>query len=395
MVYDVSGEYDGSAVVWPFPSVIPDVPSHALVATAVAAAAAEVRAGELVEVTPPTDRGVKFTIHGASITVFAPIEEVADQVASEFFPDFCILTDRGLERFEDFGRVRFYENFYRGPNGINLKTGFGFGPNHVSIELKGESFEVHGVTPFARLIAAFQERGYRWYLTRVDTAWDGHNLTPQLMRDEFLAGNFRSCTRRKSGHYHEDYDDGGGETFEFGKRETTIMRVYNKRGYNRLELQNAEKRAKYLGLLLVNTPLDRWAEVSMGNLRDFLDLVDASSDSCVTRRKLLPCWAEFIGQCERVKVRLSDTFKTLSDCAIAVVERMKRQHRRLGRQMAQVRAVLGAEGFKTYLDEAEKDFEPRHRVKLAELQTVVGSYAEMIGEKIEDLLFDRRRSLAL
>ena len=393
LVYDVSGEFDASAVVWSPPGVIPDVPSHSMVTAAVRAAADEVRAGERVEVTPPTNRGVKFTIHGATITVFAPIDEVADLVASEYFQDFCVLTDRGLERFEEAGRVRFYEAFYRGPNGMSLKTGFAHGPNHVSVDLKGEVFEVHGVAPFARLLANLQERGFRWHLTRIDTAWDHHNISPGVLKAAHAAGNLRSLTERRNWDWNENDD---GQTFYFGKRGSSgFLRCYNMRGYNRLEVENREKRSKWLGLQLVNAPLEKWSEISMGNLRDFVDLVDASSDKCVSRRKLLPVWAEFIGACERVKVRLSDSFHTLSECAVAVVERLKQQHRRIGRAVAVVRSLLGAEGFKKWVDEAERDFEGRHRVRLAELTTVVGSYAEMMGEKIEDLLFDRHRSLAL
>ena len=155
-----------------------------------------------------------------------------------------------------------------------------------------------------------------------------------------------------------------------------------------MEMECREKRAKWMGLHLVNTPLEDWSVVCMGNLRDFVDLVDSSSDKCTTRRRLLPCWAEFVGSCEKVKVRLSDGFASLARCASEAVEKIKRQHRRIGRAVAVMREFLGETAFKRWVDEAAESFEPRHRVRVVELRSVVGSYAEMMFQSVEDLLFD-------
>ena len=133
----------------------------------------------------------------------------------------------------------------------------------------------------------------------------------------------------------------------------------------------------------------------MGYLRGFVDFVDASSDKCSTRRRLLPWWADFIGGCEKVKIRLSDGFNSLARCASQAVEKIKQQHRRIGRTVAVLRDFLGDAGFKRWVDEAAAAFEARHRVRVVELKQVVGSYAETMSQSVEDLLFDRGPSLAL
>jgi hypothetical protein len=70
-----------------------------------------------------------------------------------------------------------------------------------------------------------------------------------------------------------------------------FLRVYNKRGPTRLELELKEERANLVAESLFLAPIDDWPTIAIGHLLDFID-IDR------------PWWKEFIGDTDRAYKKL-------------------------------------------------------------------------------------------
>lgn len=225
----------------------------------------------------------------------------------------------------------------------------------VRIEFKGqalERFALADLFEFIRYVESFCEVHPRWgtrfKCTRLDWAWDGHSITPAMIDAAMDQDNLRTNVNRA-------YDGWGrlqrsrkalssfrivdlmdlepvksnkhkaGSTVYLGHRTSTrMLRCYDCRGFNRLEVEFKDQRSdRILHELLESgdAAADRAASRMLEHLRAFVDFVDRSSSSNISRCELLPWWKEFVGQASRAVLQIP---RVLTDAALAVKRVFKR-----------------------------------------------------------------------
>jgi hypothetical protein len=175
----------------------------------------------------------------------------------------------------------------------------------VAVNLPGEACEMLGTEGLRLLVA---ELGLK--VTRLDVAWDTDTMTPELVRNEYHAGN--AATHAKKWRWDESPE---GATFYIGKRgsanNSRLVRVYDRRGPTRVELELHEKRADMLWQRLAEIELRDWSKVAMSYLVDFVDFRDVGADANVKRCPRLDWWADFTAGAARLSMPLPRKAPTL------------------------------------------------------------------------------------
>jgi DNA relaxase NicK len=137
-------------------------------------------------------------------------------------------------------------------------------------------------------------RGIRWNVTRLDLAFDYVPFSPEDMYEAIEAGSIRSLAKRETLRMDSSpmkVRDTGGQvgcsTLYFGSRQShRFLRVYNRRGPTRLELECKDKRAQLIGERIFSSTPSDWFGLAVSHVRDFLD---------VERE----WWGEFVKEVER------------------------------------------------------------------------------------------------
>lgn len=145
----------------------------------------------------------------------------------------------------------------------------------VCVNLPGEACEFLGM---AGLVALVAELGLK--VTRLDLAWDTDIFTPRQVLDAWDSGNGVSHVKKRK-WINEDHD-----TVYFGARSAQnarMVRVYNRRGPTRVELELHKMRADNVWTLLQGVPQEEWSTAGLHCLVDFLDFRERSFDMNVGR----------------------------------------------------------------------------------------------------------------
>ncbi len=129
-----------------------------------------------------------------------------------------------------------------------------------------------------------------YHYTRLDFAFDGLPFTPEQVEEAIASGKVRSLAKRDTltltRKLFEKQDNGetGTSWATFGSRfSERMIRVYNRRGFTRLELELKGKRADLVAKELLHaSDVSEWLPLAVSHLRDFVDF-DA------------PWWSEFVG----------------------------------------------------------------------------------------------------
>jgi DNA relaxase NicK len=148
------------------------------------------------------------------------------------------------------------------------------------------------------LLSSNYQNHYKY--TRLDLAFDNCSFTPSQVEDAIRECKVRSLAKRESLQLHsspfEKKENGeeGTHTVNFGSRSSERMiRVYDKRGFTRLELELKEARADLVAReLFLADDISKWFEIMIGHLRDFVDF-DTE------------WWVEFIGRVGRAWANVS------------------------------------------------------------------------------------------
>lgn len=366
-----------------------EAPSKSDVREALRRAAAAAVEGLAAVPAPTSNTGHRFTLHWADLTVFTTIETLADLVAMAFFDDYSPFGESGLDRFENIGPVRNYGRLLRGPGGIVLKCdSIGLGASHCRVELSGSVFDQFGMGRFARLIESLENGGHRWHATRLDCAFDHVGFTPRKLYESIKAGDVRSLADRESVQWHETpFGENAGGTCQFGKRESGhFIRCYDKRGHTRLEYQIGKDRAKWLGLYLVNAPMEKWGQICLGALRNFFDVVKRDSSVNVTRCKLSRYWRRFVEGVDRLKLKLSDGLDALRARAADVEGSVKHAARGIVRRAAKLYLVAGPEVFMEMVKQAAAKLGPVDLAQVNDWKMAVGEFSDVFGVSSESML---------
>lgn len=175
------------------------------------------------------------------------------------------------------------------------------GATWCQVQLKGESCQRWGDARLRNLLMGINAAGVRWRLSRVDAAWDHGQITPRWFYDQILAGNFVSrCLDQADRDWREN---ALGQTAYLGLRKDhkeRLLRVYNKYGYNRVELEMSGKWAEKMGEMMADTRVGEWPGKFLEVLTGAVDLVDRSKSSRISRAPRLQEWHVFVGDAQRM-----------------------------------------------------------------------------------------------
>lgn len=120
-----------------------------------------------------------------------------------------------------------------------------------------------------------------------------------MCRDAWLSRKVRTRSHPKSYDWRSNAD---GDTFYMGKRISgRLIRVYNRRGPVRLELELKKKFAMPFVLNLAEQGFLTLRESAVGALRDMVDFIEAEADSNRSRAPLAKWWNQFVGDLERIR----------------------------------------------------------------------------------------------
>lgn len=285
--------------------------------------------------TPPsTDRGAEITTNADEPLTFRPdwlgitVKEpslplLGSQLANILFHG--VLPGFQRCRLDNWDSVaeplphgaRGYRTVYQLPHGVKLycdpiSDTYG---DHLHIEIPGKVLDAAGVRAIKTLYGMLD--GYfpgQWKHTRLDLAWDGVPFTPRQVLDAIVAGDVRTRAKREQVKWIESpLNEQEGRTCYLGSRKSErFLRVYDKRGPTRLELELKDKRAALVGRLLADAPLSEWSELALSHLRDFVDLVDHQAGENISRAPLLNWWADFVGRAQAARLKIvRNTLETI------------------------------------------------------------------------------------
>jgi DNA relaxase NicK len=119
----------------------------------------------------------------------------------------------------------------------------------------------------------------KFSFTRLDYAFDNVPFEPNQVKEAILNKDLRSLAKRETLHIHEsplekrEGEGIGTSTVTLGSRTSERMiRVYDKRGFTRLEIELKDKRADLVAKQLLALPEERlWFTVAQAHLLDYVD----------------------------------------------------------------------------------------------------------------------------
>jgi hypothetical protein len=159
--------------------------------------------------------------------------------------------------------------------------------------------------------------------TRLDIAFDGHDISPMLLQQTWLDGNVNTRVRRESVDFRHEGVDVIGNTFYIGsKKSERVLCAYDRRGFNRLEFRVRGEMAYNLSqsFLMLHDEPDRVSLV-LGMLRAWVDFVDRSVDVNPTRCPQLPWWSSFLNSAEKFRFHKEKKEEYVLDYVANVIKR--------------------------------------------------------------------------
>ncbi len=234
-------------------------------------------------------------IHWATGTCGLPPAEVVEVVSRHMFGLHLEPLERGLWTYTRSALERT----------TKARVLWSEGRLDVAVNLPGEACEMLGT---AGVLALVRELGLK--LTRLDVAWDTETLTPAMVRAAHVAGD--AVTFARAWDWRENHE---GSTFYLGKRgsdnDVRLLRVYDRRGPTRVELELHGKRAQLLWGVLDQAQLEDWSAGCLAYLVDFVDFRDRAADSNVGRCPRLEWWEDFTEGAGRLALPLPRKAPTL------------------------------------------------------------------------------------
>ncbi len=149
--------------------------------------------------------------------------------------------------------------------------------------------------------------------SRLDLAWDAEGFTPADCRAAARRGDVVARVQFAKAESSKWVEDGAGfSTYYMGARTSSRMvRVYDRRGPTRVELELKAERAVLLWRSLLGVDVEGWSAAGLAELRAFVDFRDRSTGVRPDYCKLLPWWAAFVEGAERRAVCIPRERQTL------------------------------------------------------------------------------------
>jgi Replication initiation factor len=245
----------------------------------------------------------------------------AERVASLVSEAFHFGRPVGLEGWQAMGGARFYGRRYEYLGATLLADPQAPGArDHVHVVLSGEGCAI-GVDAVLQLLVRLRMWSMRCEVARLDLAVDGVPFTPV---DAYLAVQRRQVVswvkRGRDGLVHHTWrscnGDGEGDTLYLGGRSSQrFMRIYDRRGPTRIELEMKRDYAQVIAWELVR----RWgddaalARFVVACMREFCDFgVPADEVHGARGLNLLPWWEAFVRSVDRLGKLIPDRRDNLS-----------------------------------------------------------------------------------
>ncbi len=242
-----------------------------------------------------------FQVHWLSLTIWCTTGYGLKLWDDWFEPQLghMIPTGHGGRGFKTLYKALVEAKMYADPIGHDPRENA-----YVHIDLTGsacDAIQPNQLRDF--LIHIKEEKKCR--VTRLDLAWDRVAFTPLDAKQAVDKNQIRSGINRKSLTYTvEPYalkDDGstGTTSLRLGSLYSErMLRVYDKRGFVRIELQTRAKRAEKVAWNILVQPVQEWSEIAKSHMRDFVDFEEEGV--------LLPWWDEFIKSIARARMKVTD-----------------------------------------------------------------------------------------
>ncbi|MBO0730153.1 MAG: replication initiation factor domain-containing protein [Acidimicrobiaceae bacterium] len=257
----------------------------------------------------------------------------------------------------------------------------------MHVVLSGEACAV-GVDVLLQLLTRLRMWSLRCEVVRLDLAVDGVPFTPEDAYEAVQQGQVVSWVKRgRDGlvrnTWRSSNGEGEGDTLELGGRASQrFMRIYNRRGPTRIELETKRQYANAVALALVER---RGDDADLGRfvvacLREFCDFGLQDGVHGARAVKLLPWWREVVGSVDRLGKLITDRRENLS------VDRTLRWiDRAVVPSLATVVVCYGSVGERLldgWIKSAIPHLAPRHRVAIAEFRYAYGEgrYAVSRGD---------------
>lgn len=213
---------------------------------------------------------------------------------------------------------------------------------HCHLEIPGELLEKYGSEHALAYLNQLTKWEHEWHATRVDIAFDGVPFTPTMCHDAWLNGHRRGRMHKNSWKWQENAEE---RTFSMGSRQSgRYIRIYDRRGPTRLEIEFKDKWAKVIAENLATMTTKHWVLDCIGMIRNYIDFLDCRLvDAANPQGNLAPWWDEFVYDAELCKISPTHEVREMT---------LARAHRFLDRLTATL-CVL-ADGLGISLDELVK-----------------------------------------
>lgn len=262
--------------------------------------------------TPPsTNRGVTVSIHWLSITFFSDIKTPMTHFLRKFL---WYQIEDEMEWSEHFFNTkrgaRGYQTLYMGPENVRL-YGFPHTGKHCHLEIPGQVLELYGTQQAIKYLKSLSDLDIDWRCTRIDIAFDYVPFTPKQVYEAWKRNDVQTKCHHKSYKWWENAD---GETMYIGSMQSErFIRIYNKRGFTRLELVFKDRWSENFAIVITEIPSEHWIGQCIGYLRDYVNFIDKKSkDKKDEIYKNLSWWNEFVTNTERVKLDIEKKDSTVN-----------------------------------------------------------------------------------
>lgn len=247
---------------------------------------------------------ITFQVHWLSVTVWANEDYGLKMWEVWFEHDLGPLhpTGHGGKGFRKLYKALVESKLYTTPINQDILEG----KEYFSIELPGkacEAIEDKLIQEFIVTTDRFEDAK----ITRLDMAWDGVGFEPETVKQAIDNEQLRSYARRSSMQYiihpYEQREDGqlGTSAVRLGSNQSSrLLRVYDKHGPVRVELQSRDKRADLIARDVLRLLPRQWFDPALGHLRDYIDFIDPET------KVLLPWWSQFIHNQDRAQKVVAD-----------------------------------------------------------------------------------------
>ena len=218
---------------------------------------------------------INFGVHWLSFTIHAPREDA--------FMIYHILFKSTFGELEELGHGgRGFKEIFHAllEFKIYVTPAHNTGGEYFHFEIPGQACELMEWKYFQGLESLISSNyPNRYSYTRIDLAFDNCPFTPSQVEEAIKEGKVRSLAKRESLEEHispfalRENGEEGTHTVNFGSRSSERMiRVYDKRGFTRLELELKELRADLVARELFQADdISKWFEIMVRHLKDFVD----------------------------------------------------------------------------------------------------------------------------